>query len=612
MEKDEAKLKKRLSSYYDKEYRKLEKEISGYYQQYGEDNVIKYRNLMESLPDEDKRLLIERMDDFADKYPEYADILPVRESIYKLNRLEGLQTSVRVQQLEIGAVNNQALQMHLEKQAFRGANAAAEMMGFGLNYYANNPDIVNRFVNVPWSNGKNFSERIWNNSGKLADYLNTDIAQGIARGDSYDRLVRNVRQKFSRVTRNDAFRLIYTEGTFVQAESTIQPFIEDFDKYRISTVEDEKVCPICRAASNHVFRIQDRQPGVNFPPFHAWCRCTFTVEVDDWDKWMDGYEAKYNNGKSKSVTKNLTTSNDEPIEANEDDKVRLKAEDFGEPFNKKGEAKNSQKLVDYINGVEGANPDMIQLYKTLGRQANFDKNGIKFSISHAKGHAVKTVSRGGVLEEVKLTIPKLTGNNITGQAGTVLHENMHLLDLIYRKDPNGGAWFSSGNKELAAVFDKTDSKMSDAVARLFEKHDAEYKRIYSSANAKYRKEFDTLFDQMSDYKKFKAESKKLQSKSNEATDYEARNIMGGGIGNLQDIYDALSKGELQSSHKLLFGHGKSYYSSSSKRIEETVANYASLSVTRPDLVDLLRQDKPELVAELENNVKKMLEKAGGK
>ena len=47
LEKDEAKLKKRLSSYFDTEYRKLEKQIAAYYEQYGMDNVIQYRRLME-------------------------------------------------------------------------------------------------------------------------------------------------------------------------------------------------------------------------------------------------------------------------------------------------------------------------------------------------------------------------------------------------------------------------------------------------------------------------------------------------------------------------------------------------------------------------------------
>ena len=305
MEKDEEKLKKRLSSYFDTEYRKLEKQIAAYYKQYGTDNVIQYRRLMESLPDADKRLLIEQMDEFAKKYPQYAHLMPIRESIYKLNRLEGLQYSVRMQQLEIGTVENEQITEHLNRQAMRGANAAAETMGFGKNFYSNNPDITKLFVNVPWSNGENFSQKIWNNTAKLANYLNSDIAQGIARGDSYDRLVRRLRERFSNVSRNDAYRLIYTEGTYVMAESTIQPFTEGFEKYRLSTVGDGKVCDICRGVAEETFDIADRQPGVNFPPLHPWCRCTFTIEVDDWDAWMEDYEKRHGNGQAGKVANRL-------------------------------------------------------------------------------------------------------------------------------------------------------------------------------------------------------------------------------------------------------------------------------------------------------------------
>ena len=305
MEKDEARLKKRLSSFYDEEYRKLQKEISAYFQEYGADNIIEYRTLMQSLPDADKRLLIERMDEFAEKYPEYAHLLPVRESIYKLNRLEGLQMSVRMQQYEMGAITNEKLKEHLHRQAMRGANAAAEAMGFGENFYANNPYITKLFVDIPWSNGENFSQKIWKNADKLADYLNTDIARGFARGDSYDRMVRQLRQRFDHVSRNDAYRLIYTEGTYVMAESSMYPFVEDFEKYQVSTVEDGKVCDICRAVSKEVFDIKDRQPGINFPPLHPWCRCTFTIVVDDWDKWMDDYEKRHGNGQAEKVANRL-------------------------------------------------------------------------------------------------------------------------------------------------------------------------------------------------------------------------------------------------------------------------------------------------------------------
>lgn len=312
LEKDETKLKERLSSFYDSEYRKLEKEISHYYQQYGQDSIIQYRKLMDILPNEDKRLLIERMNEFAVKYPQYKDLLPIRESIYKLNRLEGLQMSIRMQQMEIGAVNNEELQKHLERLALRSANETAEMLGFGKNFYSIGSDIVKTTVGAAWANGKNFSQSIWGNTDKLANYLCTDVAQAIARGDSYDRIMWQMKQRFGDVSRNDMNRLIYTEGTYVMAESSMQPFVEDFETYRISTVGDGKVCSICSAAAKEKFDVKDRRPGVTFPPFHTWCRCTFTIEVENWDKWMEDYEARHGTGQGKKVANRLRNDIIEP------------------------------------------------------------------------------------------------------------------------------------------------------------------------------------------------------------------------------------------------------------------------------------------------------------
>jgi phage protein len=301
-EKEESKLKKRLSKYYDSEFRKLEKQIAAYYQEYGENNVIEYRKLMEALSDEDKRLLIEQMDEFAKRYPQYAHLMPVRESIYKLNRLEGLQYSVIMRQAEIAGLDNDEITSHLNRLAAKGINYSMEALGFGKNFYSVNSNIIKRFVDVPWSNGENFSKRIWNDTQKLAQYLNQDIAQGIARGDSYDRLVRQLRKRFSDVNRRDVYRLIYTEGTYVMAESTIQPFAEDFEYYKLSPLMDEKTCTICRGLADKMFKISERQPGVNFPPIHPWCRCTWEIEVSGWDKWIDDYVKKHGGNKKQAET----------------------------------------------------------------------------------------------------------------------------------------------------------------------------------------------------------------------------------------------------------------------------------------------------------------------
>lgn len=229
------------------------------------------------------------MEEFQKKYPQYADLMPVRESIYRLDRLQGLQYSLVMTQAEIAGYTSEQIREYVTKLARQGVNGTMEALGFGKNFYSIDSEVVKQFVNVPWCDGENFSIRIWNDTQKLARYLSQDLAQGFARGDSYEKLVRQLQRRFGNVNRRDAYRLVYTEGTYVMAESSIQPFTTDFTRYKVSPVLDGKTCPICRGIMERVFEIADRKPGVNFPPFHPWCRCSFEIVVDDWDRWMDQY-----------------------------------------------------------------------------------------------------------------------------------------------------------------------------------------------------------------------------------------------------------------------------------------------------------------------------------
>lgn len=299
LEKDEAALKRRLITYYSEESASLDKDIAAYYQKYGENGVIKYRTLKESLSNEERQLLMRNCDEFAKKYPQYADLMPIRKSIYKLDRLEGLQCSIMLHQYNIGAITQAELDKHLRRQALKGVNAAQEALGFGKNFYAENADVINLFVGVPWANGKDFSQTIWDNADKLINYLKYDFSSGIARGDSYQKLTAALQNRFLTVNKNDAYRLVYTEGTYVMAESTMQPFKEDFEQYKVSTAADGKVCSKCADISHQVFYIKDRTPGVNFPPLHPWCRCTFEIYVEDWDKWQDDYVKRHSKNPDK-------------------------------------------------------------------------------------------------------------------------------------------------------------------------------------------------------------------------------------------------------------------------------------------------------------------------
>ena len=335
LEKSEKALMQRLTAYYRDEYAKLDKEIASFYSKYGVKKIIEYRMLLEDLSPQDRSLLMKNVEEFKEKYPNLKHIVPVRENIYKLNRLEGLQLSIIMQQAEIGAVNEQAVRRHLENLALKNANSVAELLGFGKNFYFENSDIIKNFVGVKWCNGKDFSQRIWENTDKLARYLTTDLAQGFARGESYEKLTTQIGKRFIDVAKRDIYRLVYTEGTYIMAESSAKPFEENFENYRLSTVGDGKVCPICTSVAENVFRFADREPGVNFPPLHPMCRCTFEIVVDDWNKWLDDYEKKHSDS-GKQLMNRLNSDKSSDIilnESKQNKKLTFQTFDNGDEVN---------------------------------------------------------------------------------------------------------------------------------------------------------------------------------------------------------------------------------------------------------------------------------------
>lgn len=283
MAKDEKRLFAKLATYYDREAARLDREIAAYYAKYGEQDVIAYRVLLQNLSDADRQLLLERMDAFAEKYPEYAHLLPVRTSIYKLNRLEGLRQSIAMQQLEMGAQEQKQAKAFFQRMALRYANASAEYLGFGKQFYSVDHDAIQRILGNAWCNAKDFSARIWDNRQKLAQTLQTDFVNAFVRGDSYQRISRMMRQKFQNVSKSNMERLVFTEDTYLAAESSVMPFSQYYDRY-LYECADGNACAICRALQGESFPIRDRMPGLNFPPMHPWCRCTFTIDLNSRNK----------------------------------------------------------------------------------------------------------------------------------------------------------------------------------------------------------------------------------------------------------------------------------------------------------------------------------------
>lgn len=285
IEPDEEKLIKKLVKYYKVEAERLNKLIAEYYTKYGKDNVIEYRDLLKKLSDSERKLLIEDIDEFIKKYPHHKHLKNIRTSIYKLDRLEGLKVSAELQLLELGEKEVKEVEAFLIDIYKNGYDYAQKELGFGSNFNSIDTETAKKFVNKAWVGGKSFSKRIYNNRRKVAEWIKADFADGVKRGDSYSRLVKNLMNKFEEVSKSSAKRLVTTEASYMLNESSMAVFEKDFEEYTFNAILDSKTSKLCRRLDGEVYKVSERKAGKNFPPMHPNCRSSFNIVIPD--DWMD-------------------------------------------------------------------------------------------------------------------------------------------------------------------------------------------------------------------------------------------------------------------------------------------------------------------------------------
>lgn len=274
-DKSDAAVVKQLEKQYKKTARELENEIAGYFNRYGKDDVIAYREMLKDLSKKDKDLLYQDLEAFAKKYPDYEHLMPVRESVYKLNRMQGLHYSTELKLLEMGAIEQEAFEKHLIATYGKNYEALMKELGIGFSFDSALERVAFQTAFTKWVDGKSFSDRIWDNKEKLMKYMKEDFKNGLIRGDSYDRMTKKLMDRMD-VGASDAKRLVWTESSFVLNQAHSHPYIDlGVVEYELNAIRDGKTSVICRELDGERFKFKDMEVGVNFPPFHAYCRTTY-------------------------------------------------------------------------------------------------------------------------------------------------------------------------------------------------------------------------------------------------------------------------------------------------------------------------------------------------
>ena len=447
MEKDERALSIRVHNSYESELRRLNREIAEYYQRYGENGVLEYRRLMETMDAKDRELLIRDCDEFLRQHPDMQSIVDVRKSIYQLNRLEGLQASARLHLYQATGDMVQRIDNHIMRQSLRGANTAAEAMGFGRSFYSMDSDAVRRFVDTAWTGNTSYSQRIWDNTETLASYVAQDMSKALARGDSYQRIAKALEKRFVDVPQSSLMRLVYTEGTYVSRMAQVEELKrEGFDSYTIEVVHDERACEECEGVNGSTFRFEDMQVGVNFPPLHPYCRCQIAPAVDDWDAWQQKQEEL---AKQKQAR---VEENEAFVKAKKDGKnrysvnyKRVNTKEYHDKFGQLPVSKPVQeqlyiqtgRMLQELDGtpyerlvaLDARTGDLVAdtySHELVKLAANFDKDELKIVRKHKNGTILLHNHPGDSYPSFAdvysaMTTEGVSGSLVSGHGGTVYY-----------------------------------------------------------------------------------------------------------------------------------------------------------------------------------------------
>lgn len=204
-----------------------------------------------------------------------------------ISRLEALKLQVQ-QHLEILFGNHldgidRAMRKIYENGYYRTAFEVQRGLNVGYSFQQLDDRRLGKIVSKPWATGgKNFSERIWQDKGKLVSILHTELTQATIRGDPPEHIVRSVAEKMNS-SKSAAGRLIMTESAFFASSSQKDCFgTLGVEYYEIVAALDRKTSPICRGLDGKVFKMSDFKPGITAPPFHCWCRsCTAPYFQDE-------------------------------------------------------------------------------------------------------------------------------------------------------------------------------------------------------------------------------------------------------------------------------------------------------------------------------------------
>lgn len=207
---------------------------------------------------------------------------PTPADLYKLDKYWQMQGQLRRELKKLGEKEAVLLSQNFELHFFD------IYYSFGIPgeeaYSTISVEAAHQMINQVWcADGKSWSERIWDNVGRLMETLNEGLIDCVVTGKKPTQLRQQLQERFG-VSYSRADTLIRTEMAHIQTQAAKQRY-EDYGltEYEILGNDDDSCGQHgidCHELNGKKFRYSEMVIGKNAPPFHPNCKCCIVPVVE--------------------------------------------------------------------------------------------------------------------------------------------------------------------------------------------------------------------------------------------------------------------------------------------------------------------------------------------
>lgn len=306
-------IEKRLASQYNKTARSIMQDIAALYGQFADENGLSIKEATALIRGEEFRewrMSLEEYAALAEKDNAVLKELNTLAMRSRITRLEKLYGDTLKELYKLGKATDKSITAFLgeayKDNYYKSLYEIGRTAGIHGAISAVNTKTLEGVLRTPWS-GKNYSERIWDNSRRLADTLRDTMSAGIHRGLSVPKLSKMVQERMG-VGRYEATRLVRTELNYVHNQANLDSIKDSgMGFYKFVATLDHRTSQKCRAHDGSIVPVEEASPGDNLPPLHPHCRSTIIGSLGVGKGGQSGTRiARGNNGKTFYIPQQMS------------------------------------------------------------------------------------------------------------------------------------------------------------------------------------------------------------------------------------------------------------------------------------------------------------------